>query len=89
MSARGAWKSWTLHRRPGSASSSTSCKPFEAHNVVVFSLEPKGDATTVTWSMEGPTPFFGKIIHVFLDMDKMVGNDFEAGLANLKTASEK
>jgi uncharacterized protein YndB with AHSA1/START domain len=64
-------------------------KPFEAHNTVVFALEPKGDATNVTWDMQGPTPFFAKIIHVFLDMDKMVGNDFETGLANLKAASEK
>jgi uncharacterized protein YndB with AHSA1/START domain len=64
-------------------------KPFEAHNMVVFSLESKSDATTVTWNMEGPTPFFGKIIHLFLDTDKMVGNDFETGLTNLKAASEK
>jgi uncharacterized protein YndB with AHSA1/START domain len=64
-------------------------KPFEAHNTVLFTLAPKGDATDVTWDMQGPTPFFGKVIHVFLDMDKMVGNDFETGLANLKAASEK
>ena len=39
--------------------------------------------------MEGPTPFFAKIIHVFIDMDKMVGKDFEAGLADMKAAAEK
>ena len=64
-------------------------RPFEAHNRVVFTLEPKGDATNVSWDMQGPTPFLAKIVHVFLDMDKMVGNDFETGLANLKAASEK
>jgi uncharacterized protein YndB with AHSA1/START domain len=64
-------------------------KPFEAHNTVAFTLEPKGDITNVLWSMEGPTPYFAKIIHVFLDMDKMVGNDFETGLANLKAIAEK
>jgi uncharacterized protein YndB with AHSA1/START domain len=64
-------------------------KPFEGHNMVVFTLEPKGEATNVTWDMRGPTPFFAKIIHVLLNMDKLVGNDFEAGLANLKAASEK
>ena len=64
-------------------------RPFEAHNMVDFALEPNGDATTVTWLMQGPTPFFAKIIHVFLDMDKMVGKDFETGLANLKAAAEK
>ena len=64
-------------------------KPFEAHNNVVFTLEPKGDTTNVTWSMQGPTPYFAKIIHVFMDMDSMVGKDFETGLANLKAAAEK
>ncbi len=64
-------------------------KPLEAHNIVVFTLEPKGGATNVTWAMEGPVPYFAKIIHVFLDMDIMVGKDFEAGLASLKAIAEK
>ena len=64
-------------------------KPFEAHNRVDFTLEEKGDATQVTWTMAGDTPYFAKIIHVFIDMDRMVGKDFEAGLANLKAIAEK
>jgi uncharacterized protein YndB with AHSA1/START domain len=64
-------------------------KPFEAHNLVEFTLEPKGDATSVTWAMQGDTPYFAKIIHVFINMDKMVGKDFEAGLANLKANAEQ
>jgi uncharacterized protein YndB with AHSA1/START domain len=64
-------------------------KPFEAHNIVNFTLEPKGDMTQVRWAMQGDTPYLAKIIHVFLDMDSMVGKDFEAGLANLKAATEK
>ena len=64
-------------------------KPFEAHNVVDFTLEPKGDTTQVTWTMAGPTPYFAKIFHVFMDMDSMVGKDFETGLANLKAVAEK
>ena len=64
-------------------------KPFEGHNVVEFTLEPKGDATQVTWTMAGDTPYFAKIIHVFVNMDSMVGKDFEAGLANLKSIAEK
>jgi len=64
-------------------------KPFEAHNLVEFMLEPIGDATNVTWSMQGDTPYFAKIIHVFINMDKMVGTDFETGLANLKTLAER
>jgi hypothetical protein len=63
-------------------------KPFEGHNIATFTMEPAGGTTNVTWVMNGPTPFVGKIMHVFLDMDRMVGTDFEAGLANLKTAAE-
>jgi carbon monoxide dehydrogenase subunit G len=64
-------------------------KPFEAHNMVEFTLAAKGDYTDVTWAMQGPTPYLAKIMHVFIDMDSMVGKDFEAGLANLKTIVEK
>ena len=64
-------------------------KPFEAHNRVDFTLEPKGGATEVTWAMNGPLPFVSKVITLFVDMDRMVGGDFEAGLANLKALAEK
>jgi uncharacterized protein YndB with AHSA1/START domain len=64
-------------------------KPFEAHNIVEFTLEPKRDSTNVTWAMHGRVPYLAKIVHVFLDVDTMVGNDFETGLANLKTIAEK
>ena len=64
-------------------------QPFEAHNMVTITLTPQGKGTEFRWAMEGPTPYFGKIIHVFIDMDAMVGKDFEAGLANLKSIAEK
>jgi hypothetical protein len=64
-------------------------KPFEAHNKVVFTLAPKGDSTEVSWDMQGPLPYVAKVVHVFLDMDGMVGKQFETGRANLKTFSEK
>lgn len=64
-------------------------KPFEAHNKVEFLLAPKGGATEVTWVMWGAVPYFAKIIHLFIDMDAMVGGQFEAGLANLKRLTEK
>jgi uncharacterized protein YndB with AHSA1/START domain len=64
-------------------------RPFESHNIVEFRLEPKGESTNVTWAMQGHTPYFAKIIHLFVNMDRMVGRDFEAGLANLKAAAEK
>lgn len=63
-------------------------KPFEAHNMVEFTLEPQGDQTKVTWAMRGKTPYLAKVVHVFLNMDSMVGDDFAAGLANLKAIAE-
>jgi hypothetical protein len=64
-------------------------RPFEAHNVAEFTLVPRGNSTTVTWAMEGPSPFIAKIMQVFINMDRMVGGDFETGLANLKLIAEK
>ena len=64
-------------------------KPFEAHNIAEFTLESKGDSTNVTWAMHGPNPYIAKVIHIFFSMDSMVGKQFEAGLANLKTIAEK
>jgi uncharacterized protein YndB with AHSA1/START domain len=64
-------------------------KPFEAHNLVEFRLVPTGDATDVTWSMQGRVPYVAKLVGMFCDIDGMVGKDFEAGLASLKSAAEK
>ena len=64
-------------------------EPFEAHNTAMFTLDGKGEATTVTWAMFGPANFVSKLMGIFFDMDKMVGTDFEAGLASLKTIAEK
>lgn len=63
-------------------------KPFEAHNKVEFLLAPGAGATEVTWKMHGPVPYVAKIVHLFVDMDAMVGGQFETGLANLKRISE-
>jgi hypothetical protein len=64
-------------------------KPFEAHNTTEFLLSVEGNATRVTWAMFGPQPFMGKLMSLFLDMDKMIGKDFERGLAQLKAAAER
>ncbi len=64
-------------------------EPFEGHNVVEFVLAPKGDSTEVTWAMHGPSPYVGKVMGLIFNMDKMIGRDFEAGLANLKAKAEK
>ena len=63
-------------------------KPFEAHNVAEFTLEPKGGSTTVTWAMRGANTFMGKVIQVFMSMDSMIGTQFESGLVNLRTMAE-
>lgn len=62
--------------------------PFEGHNVAEFTLEPDGEWTNVTWSMRGPAAFVTKLMGVFMDMDKMIGTDFEKGLEKLKTLVE-
>jgi hypothetical protein len=63
--------------------------PFEGHNTAEFSLLPQGDATAVTWRMHGPAPFMSKVMQVFMNLDHMIGKDFEIGLANLKNLAEK
>jgi len=50
---------------------------------------PQGDATLVTWAMYGPAPLTSKVMQVFINMDTMIGKDFEAGLASLKKLTEK
>jgi hypothetical protein len=62
--------------------------PFEAHNTAEFTMLPQGDATNVSWRMHGPAPFLARIMHLFINIDKMVGKDFETGLANLKRLTE-
>jgi hypothetical protein len=62
--------------------------PMQATNRVVFSLEPAGGATRVTWRMDGTSNFVGKAFGLFLSMDEMVGVPFENGLAALKTVAE-
>lgn len=64
-------------------------KPFEGHNTAEFTLQPQGDATHVSWLMHGPAPFINKLMQVFMNLDRMIGKDFEAGLANLKKLTEK
>ncbi len=64
-------------------------KPLEGHNTAVFALVRQGDTTNVTWTMDGPTPYVGKLIGVFMNMDTMVGSQFEEGLTNLKGLTER
>ena len=64
-------------------------KPIKSSSQAEYTLVPQGDSTKVTWAMYGPSPFISKIMQVFVTMDKMIGGDFESGLAAMKTAAEK
>ena len=64
-------------------------KPIEGHNTAEFTMLPHGDVTNLTWVMHGPASFMYKVMQVFMNMDNMIGRDFEVGLANLKKLTEK
>lgn len=63
-------------------------KPFEATHTAEFTFAPDGNQTVVTWSMSGENNFLAKAIHLFISMDKMIGGDFESGLAQMKSLAE-
>jgi hypothetical protein len=63
-------------------------KPFAATNAATFTFAPVPEGTKVTWAMDGQNNFMAKAVHLFMDMDKMVGGDFERGLVALKTVAE-
>lgn len=62
-------------------------KPFRSSNVTTFTFTPEGDQTRVTWSMTGPRPLMMRLLGPIFNMEKMVGGDFEKGLARLDTAA--
>jgi len=64
-------------------------KPFAATNSAEFTFKEQGGRTAVSWSMSGRNNFVGKAMSVVFDFDKMIGADFEAGLASMKTIVEK
>jgi len=100
-SGKGAVYEWQGNRKAGQgrmeiASASPSgitidlhfLKPFRGHNLAEFRLEPQDGLTRITWSMDGNSPFMLKIMHTIFNMDRIIGKDFEAGLANLKAVVE-
>ncbi|MBX3480261.1 MAG: SRPBCC family protein [Caulobacter sp.] len=64
-------------------------KPFKADNVARFELTPEGKATRVRWTMSGKAPLMSKVMDLLIGMDKMVGGDFEKGLAAMKDRAEQ
>jgi hypothetical protein len=63
-------------------------KPFSATNTADFTFQPAGNQTVVTWSMTGKNNFVSKTMGMFVSMDKMIGGDFEKGLAQMKAVAE-
>ncbi len=63
-------------------------EPFEGNNITTFTFLNRNDSIEVIWNMTGPENYFGKLIGIFVDLDKMVGKDFELGLNNLKKLTE-
>ncbi len=63
-------------------------KPFAVANIVEFAFKPEGDRTAVTWSMTGKNKFMFKAVGLFMSMEKMVGGQFESGLAQMKSVVE-
>ncbi len=64
-------------------------EPMEATSTTAFAFKSAGEQTHVTWTMSGNNNFVAKAVHLFVDIDKMVGGDFEKGLAQMKAIAEK
>jgi hypothetical protein len=63
-------------------------KPFAGTSVAEFTFRPEGDRTAVTWTMTGEKNFVAKAIHLVMNMDRMIGDQFDKGLAAMKTVAE-
>ena len=63
-------------------------KPFAATDITQFAFQPNGNQTKVTWTLDGDNNFIGKAFGLVMNMDKMVGADFEKGLAQMKAVAE-
>lgn len=64
-------------------------RPMKSSNLAVFTAEPQGEFTRVTWSMNGPSPYLSRLLGLAFDIDSMLGRDFETGLSNLKSVAER
>jgi hypothetical protein len=64
-------------------------KPFASHNINIFTLEPAGNSTKVTWDFTGTNVYAFKVMTIFVSMDRIMGKHFEMGLENLKSIAER
>ncbi|MGY4535182.1 uncharacterized protein YndB with AHSA1/START domain [Pseudomonas sp. TE3786] len=99
----GAVQSWVGNKQVGQGSSTIVesrpnelirmklqfLKPFAANNDVAFTFVPEGDKVRVTWAMSGPKNLLMKALHMVMDMDKMCGQAFEQGLAQLEAQAQR
>lgn len=87
----GAGRMTILESKPGELVSMKLqfFRPFACTNQVNFILVPSGTGTHLTWAMDGKNTFMGKAMSLVMNMDKMVGKDFEQGLANLNTVVQR
>jgi polyketide cyclase/dehydrase/lipid transport protein len=63
-------------------------RPFAATSIAEFTFKPEGERTAVTWSLNGHNNFIAKAMGLVVNMDRMIGGDFETGLAQMKSAAE-
>ena len=96
----GAKYAWTGNRKAGAGSMEITgatdnqvdlrlefLKPFKSDNRIAFVLTPRGDSTHVVWRMTGPRPLLMRVLGPLVSMDKLVGKDFDKGLARLEDAA--
>jgi len=63
-------------------------KPFQATNLAEFTFQPQGNQTAVTWNMSGTRNFMMKAMSLVFNMDKVIGEQFDQGLAQMKAVAE-
>jgi hypothetical protein len=63
-------------------------RPFSGTSTADFTFRPEGDRTAVTWSLAGRNNFIAKAMGLVMNMDRMIGGDFETGLAQMKSVVE-
>jgi carbon monoxide dehydrogenase subunit G len=102
-SGKGAHYAWTGNKKVGQGEITITdttppnqlvfdlhmIKPFEGRNVATFSLIESGDSTKVTWGLDDKHTLKLKVITLFLNLDQVIGKDFEVGLTRLKALVEK
>ena len=87
----GAMYTWAGNNQAGEGRSTITesrPRPFAATSTAEFTFKPEGNRTAVTWSLAGNKNFTAKAVHLFMNMDRMVGGQFEEGLARLKSVAE-